>query len=283
MAAVLNIDAPMALYLMLYFLIFHVAAWWRRRHEIIATIACRNLRPGQLQWLTDLFSLWPGESGTIVGLASWLDGLRGRGSRIIPMSNWHFCPTAFFPDRPFLVRPPVYNVTAALHDTINILLNTITTSPWAISFGLRLLVHLVGDAHQPMHAISRFDARRPKGDAGGNCYRLSGRGANLHRLWDGGWKANAAAIMKKNPSQALAHRVAIFDPAVWSDEAWTIGAEFAYGVAEGTAPSATYVKGLQSHSETQMAVASYRLGQILKAFFQVSRRIELPNITAGQG
>lgn len=46
-------------------------------------------------------------------------------------------------------------------------------------FYLKMLVHLIGDLHQPMH-IGR------KSDKGGNTIQLQwfGRGTNLHRVWD---------------------------------------------------------------------------------------------------
>lgn len=46
-------------------------------------------------------------------------------------------------------------------------------------FYLKMLVHLIGDLHQPMH-IGRLE------DKGGNDIQLTwfGRGTNLHRLWD---------------------------------------------------------------------------------------------------
>ncbi|MCM4168652.1 hypothetical protein KCTC52924_02341 [Arenibacter antarcticus] len=46
-------------------------------------------------------------------------------------------------------------------------------------FYLKMLVHLIGDLHQPMH-VGRLE------DKGGNDIQLTwfGRGTNLHRLWD---------------------------------------------------------------------------------------------------
>lgn len=36
------------------------------------------------------------------------------------------------------------------------------------SFALRLIIHYVGDIHQPLHAVSEVDHRFPTGDMGGN-------------------------------------------------------------------------------------------------------------------
>jgi hypothetical protein len=38
----------------------------------------------------------------------------------------------------------------------------------ALSTGMRLLMHYVGDIHQPLHATSRVDPKYPSGDRGGN-------------------------------------------------------------------------------------------------------------------
>jgi hypothetical protein len=59
------------------------------------------------------------------------------------------------------------------------------------SFHLRLLIHYIGDIHQPLHASSRYTYAFPKGDEGGNGLRINvtnaGKGEtpqNLHSLWD---------------------------------------------------------------------------------------------------
>ena len=56
----------------------------------------------------------------------------------------------------------------------------------AKSFALRLLIHYVGDIHQPLHSTSRVDSKYPRGDAGGNLFHVpSKEGAkNLHAVWD---------------------------------------------------------------------------------------------------
>ena len=46
---------------------------------------------------------------------------------------------------------------------------------------LRLLIHIVGDVHQPLH-VGR------KGDRGGNDIKVTwfGESSNLHKIWDEG-------------------------------------------------------------------------------------------------
>mmetsp|Transcript_4692 Transcript_4692/g.7097 ORF Transcript_4692/g.7097 Transcript_4692/m.7097 type:complete len:128 (-) Transcript_4692:44-427(-) len=51
---------------------------------------------------------------------------------------------------------------------------------------MRLLVHYVGDVHQPLHTTSMVNKENPRGDYGGNGFRLhSKKGVkNLHSAWD---------------------------------------------------------------------------------------------------
>lgn len=54
------------------------------------------------------------------------------------------------------------------------------------SFALRLIIHYVGDLHQPLHAVAEVDSKYPSGDQGGNAESLPsicGAG-NLHAVWD---------------------------------------------------------------------------------------------------
>lgn len=54
------------------------------------------------------------------------------------------------------------------------------------SLALRLLIHYIGDIHQPLHSIVRVDENYPKGDLGGNSFRLPEHkgDTNLHAVWD---------------------------------------------------------------------------------------------------
>ena len=62
---------------------------------------------------------------------------------------------------------------------------------WSLgdSFNLRLLMHYVGDIHQPLHSVALFNHTYPKGDAGGNLLKiklLNGSFSNFHAFWDAG-------------------------------------------------------------------------------------------------
>lgn len=51
-----------------------------------------------------------------------------------------------------------------------------------------MLIHYIGDIHQPLHASSRYTKDFPDGDEGGNGFLVTIKGnseiTNLHALWD---------------------------------------------------------------------------------------------------
>ena len=56
------------------------------------------------------------------------------------------------------------------------------------SFALRLVIHYIGDIHQPLHAVALVDNDYPKGDEGGNFEHVPDTHhdgvSNLHAIWD---------------------------------------------------------------------------------------------------
>ena len=56
----------------------------------------------------------------------------------------------------------------------------------AMSFAIRLLIHYIGDIHQPLHMAALVDERFPAGDKGGNSYLLKNHYSSpeLHAVWD---------------------------------------------------------------------------------------------------
>jgi hypothetical protein len=68
----------------------------------------------------------------------------------------------------------------------------------AKSLALRLIIHYMGDIHQPLHCSDRYTEELPKGDKGGNAFALKYHySANeLHAVWD-----NVIYSYHKNPKR----------------------------------------------------------------------------------
>jgi hypothetical protein len=97
--------------------------------------------------------------------------------------NWHFIDLALQDTRADLPKRCEQDdcITARIHSFTAQLAAQKQEGRWSETDALRFVVHLVGDIHQPLHAVS--DA-----DLGGNCELLDppiGDAKNIHALWDG--------------------------------------------------------------------------------------------------
>jgi len=101
---------------------------------------------------------------------------------------WHYKDSGFSTDAtPLEEADPVNALTQ-----IRLLAQALSPSsglPGEVrSYDLVWLIHLVGDAHQPLHATARFSHDRRHGDQGGNLVKVipaSGQTIALHAYWDG--------------------------------------------------------------------------------------------------
>ena len=154
---------------------------------------------------------------------------------------------------------------------------------WALSdsFHLRLLIHYVGDIHQPLHATSRFSPDFPNGDQGGNAFKLKidhELVTNLHALWDSvlltqdsdfklpldqsDWAklgAISEKLRKTHPLDNFKEDLKVPN-AQWGEETYDIAAKYIYaGIDVNGAPSKAYLEQGQQIAERQITKAGYRL------------------------
>ena len=123
--------------------------------------------------------------------ARWPDDIRGNSDYDHP--TWHYIdypykPTSE-PDTVEVANPPDPNIETAFRENIDVIKGQHTVAEKAVA--LCWIMHLLGDGHQPLHAVSLFTTEYPgpKGDQGGNkeFIRLKpdGEPMKLHRFWDG--------------------------------------------------------------------------------------------------
>jgi hypothetical protein len=153
------------------------------------------------------------------------------------------------------------------------------------SIAMRYLLHLVGDAHQPLHSASRLDSEHPKGDAGGNMFSVPSKKTckNLHSVWDKvlyefpknpriPFKADTLAefddavlrLMIRQPVESIGD-IHNLDPKSWLQESYKIASEFAYkDIKENEPLSEEYITKGRDIAEKQLVLAGYRLAELLK-------------------
>jgi hypothetical protein len=155
----------------------------------------------------------------------------------------------------------------------------------AIDRGVALawVLHLVGDVHQPLHNASRVTPTEPQGDRGGNLFALGGED-NLHRFWDyvlarsrrfprHSWESEDAYVARVAATIADRHPREAFDAALladrdfqrWSDAGFAIILADVYppGLRRNRPPAASYRRMTERISERAVALAGYRLADLL--------------------
>jgi hypothetical protein len=180
--------------------------------------------------------------------------------------------------------PAASNILTALDDNVeSVKRGTEAEKAIAVCW----LMHLVGDLHQPLHAVSYFNADHPSGDKGGNGFyvRVSeGRAViDMHSLWDGllgssqTYRAtgNAAIELRRRPDFARAKLTELkaTNAKAWADESVKISRDMVY--AGGTLKGGTdrtagpvlpdgYAKRAKAIAERRVVLAGYKLAEALK-------------------
>jgi hypothetical protein len=247
------------------------------------------------EWIFQQAAVWPDIA----------KGLQGDLKKEYSRPEWHYIDLPYFPtdeDRNELEKNLSLNISfdvpANEDETMNVaqatlfaqrvLADTHASQPDKAKY-LSWIFHLVGDAHQPLHAstlciIDLF----PQGDHGGNWIPTE-QSKELHALWDGfpgspgmkfGAVKNKAIALSRNPGLRQAGETATTDlnVATWVMESHSLGEREAYATEvlthlEGETDhkkipplklSEEYLSNGGQVAEKRLVEAGYRLGGILK-------------------
>jgi hypothetical protein len=192
---------------------------------------------------------------------------------------WHFVDSPFSDDGTQTLPAAVPNVLSEITLLRDALASPSTTNDIK-SYDLVWLIHLVGDVHQPLHAITRFRQNDTDGDNGGNDVKLNCLdgvlcASSLHAEWDGalGNTHNFDVITSKGSAldaRPVPPGADIADPKAWVDESVTLAKDAAYKDPDGAAlgdPRATiglaYFNHAKTVAETRVILAARRLATLL--------------------
>jgi hypothetical protein len=198
---------------------------------------------------------------------------------------WHYKDIGFSPDgTPLLLPNPVDGVTQ-----LRLMIATLPASSGAsdelCSYDLVWILHLVGDAHQPLHAVTRFTKELPSGDRGGNLELVipaTGETVALHAYWDGvfgGYSSAFGAIFDAGGQDGIANidpnpeMVKIADPERWIEESAALAKTYAYAAPVSSGSNATpltreYETNARNISRSQAALAAARLADLVNNALQ---------------
>ncbi|MFZ5638558.1 MAG: S1/P1 nuclease [Pseudomonadota bacterium] len=242
-------------------------AWGPVGHRLVARLAETRLHP---QTRAEVARLLRSEADpTLAGVANWADDLRDNPDAGDPdlgrrTSRWHYVNLA---EDDCAYRPPAHcpNGDCVIEAIIGQrALLADRRQPDAVrAQALKFLVHLVGDAHQPLHAGY---AR----DKGGNTVQLQvgGKGSNLHRVWDSEVLASAGlsepkyfARLQRRPPP-LQPSGPTRDPGAWAEASCRIVLRDGFYPARTTLDPG-YFAHWRPTAELQLRIAGFRLAALL--------------------
>lgn len=154
----------------------NVFGWGMLGHRITGGIAEQYLNPGVK---AEIRRLLGNESLAMAG--NWADFIKSDRSYDY-LGPWHYVNINAGLSRQQVMKVLYEQTGVNLYTQLNFLIRELKSGKLQRDkqvFYLKLLIHLVADAHQPMHM------GRPE-DRGGNKIKVSwfGEPTNLHRLWD---------------------------------------------------------------------------------------------------
>lgn len=282
-----------------------VRAWNDFGHMAVAAVAWQHLTPaaraqvGTLLRLNPDYGRWvnqvPAQQRAVIAFlraATWADAIKHEAGSIDDGERpdgtgaatevgyadrrehryWHYVDIPLSVDatpRPAVPEPNAATQTADFRQVL-----ADPGAPAALkSYALVWLVHLVGDLHQPLHAVSRFTRQLPAGDLGGNRIRLCAPPCRreLHAFWD-------EALGRGTPRQALAlapglprpapQRVADTRIADWVAESVDLARRVVYAppIGTGTGPyrlTPAYRARARQVAAERIALAGRRLAVLL--------------------
>ncbi|BCA95510.1 nuclease [Legionella antarctica] len=268
--------------LFLLFLACNNYAWNAFGHKLVAQIAYDNLTPKARK-------MCDGYNGTLysskpalnfVTAAVWLDQLRKND--VHWFDSLHYIDIPFTRDQTKL--PPVQNINAlwGIKQAI-LVLSSQKSSPADKELSLRILTHLLGDIHQPLHTGTKISKHLPKGDLGGNLYPLGKNpiGNNLHQYWDNGAgillgqrkiiqvRNKASQLEKKWPCSLANDKT---KPQQWIKESHKIAMTQVYTASAHKIPSKRYQMHAQNTAQKQILFAGCRLANLLNGIAKQQKK-----------
>ncbi|WP_282135637.1 S1/P1 nuclease [Seonamhaeicola maritimus] len=146
--------------------------WGSTGHRVVGEIATKYLKPKTKRAIKKLLGR---ESLALV--STFADEIKS-DRRYNEFYSWHFINMPLDAKYDPAKRHPDGDLVSGIEQCINIIKSE-TSSDEDKAFYLRMLIHLVGDLHQPMHVGLEEDK-------GGNDFKVQWfyEDSNLHRVWD---------------------------------------------------------------------------------------------------
>jgi hypothetical protein len=265
-------------FLILFCFPISVFAWNIVGHKVVAQIAYQQLNPIAKEKVDSLVASMHQQYPMInsfADIACWPDKLREQ--KIDVYKHWHYADFSFSKDGTPLKDLLTTDNAIWAFNSIQIIVHNARANPYERARFLAFLAHIVGDLHQPLHTVSFISATLPDGDKGGNDYfvRYQHARISLHKLWDRGVDnfvgdnssthadQIANTLMTLYPQSYFAQRVNHLEAERWKEEGMSLAKEVVYATPYNQEISAEYIQNARLFAGQQVALAGYRLGNLL--------------------
>ncbi len=283
-------------------------AWDAAGHMLVDEIAWEQTKPAARAKVSALVATLEttyneGQAYNFITAGCWMDDMRAKKG--YEWSKWHYVDAPYTPSgAPFTIPAEGPHIVWAIEQNLATLRNPAST-PAEQSLAVAMLMHFVGDIHQPLHATDW-------NDRGGNGFLIAGvtftdlvsRSApNLHTLWDKGFRftgrdganielwqspgiaarpkaagegviaTEAAKIIAAFPSAGLPELAGPQSAAMWARESHTIGCLAGYPLGphpsdhEVVTLAPEFISRTGQIAQMRVAAAGYRLAALLNDLF----------------
>lgn len=254
-------------------------AWNDPGHRVVALISEHKLPEPVRAWIVQTLAFHPDpQVRSLSTAAPWPDQVRRKPK--YHHSAWHYQNIPIFLDGNKRKVIDKGKALSALNLQTRILKNP-GSKPEAKAIALSWIVHIIGDIHQPLHAVNGFSQAfpAPEGDRGGNKIQVSldGKSINLHAFWD----SCGESLLKKDRANSLESIAADLmaspaqlqlveqpNPKEWIAESVKLAKESVYGglPANGVLTPG-YIKRARQVGRSRITLAGLRLAEYLQRIY----------------
>lgn len=245
-----------------------VYGWGQKGHDVTAAVATLHLTRESREMVRNLF-----EGKSLMYWANWMDNA-SHSSHYANTLTWHYVNVDDGENADSVItsaRTDSTHIVWAIGHQVEVLKSELSTRTER-QVALRMLVHLVGDIHQPMHVGHRSDR-------GGNEYPVVYFGAttDLHTVWDTRLVESAHAwsytewakeidspVIEENGNRFDLYRIyAQGSPADWALETHRVARDIYTTTPQGSSLSYDWVAQWTPVLEQQLHKAGCRLAMLI--------------------
>lgn len=236
--------------------------WSKTGHRVIGKVAQEELS-GKTRRAMD--KLLDGQS--LASISNFADEIKA-DRRFREFSAWHYVNIP--PGKDYSnIEPSKYgDLVVGIQKCISMVKNKKNTKEDRV-FYLKMLVHLIGDLHQPMH-VGRLE------DKGGNDIQVQwfGKGSNLHKVWDSNmindYGMSYTELVASLPELDKKEKIAAQNGTVldWVEESQEIANKIYDSVEVGEKLAYRYSYTWWGTVESQLQKGGLRLAKVLNELFK---------------